>query len=210
MDIAEKTLQLKQDFDDVYEAGKKAGTVNEWDYDVFWDNLQQKGTRQHYANAFSYTGWNDTIYNPKYPITPTNKEGIASMLMWNQEITDTKVPITVYGKGQQAFHACKALKKIPKLIFNGMTLCTNMFYDCQRLEELYCEGVIDINGFDVHWSTLLSADSLKSIIEALSTSTTGLTITLPTTAQANYEAVYGSGSWNVLTATRSNWTIAYA
>lgn len=93
----------------------------------------------------------------------------------------------------------------PSLKFDS-TFCWSS--ELENLTLTNC--VIGQNGFDIHWSTKLSADSLKSIITALSTSTTGLTITLPTTAQANYEAVYGAGSWEALTASRSNWTIAYA
>lgn len=207
MDIAEKVLRQKKDFDDVYEAGKKAGTVYEWDYDEFWDNFQ---TRLHYANAFAYDGWNDTIYNPKYPIIVNHIEGIGNMFTWNQKVTNTKVPIIVTnGKMNNAFANTK-IKTILSLEVNGVTNFSNAFQSCTALEELNLSGVIDINGFDIHWSTKLSADSLKSIINALSTTTTGLTITLPNTAQSNYEKVYGSGSWATLVATRSNWTIAYA
>ena len=37
MNITEKVLRQKQDFDDVYEAGKKA------EYDAFWDAFQDNG-----------------------------------------------------------------------------------------------------------------------------------------------------------------------
>ncbi len=210
MDIAQKTLQLKQDFDDVYEAGKKAGTVNEWDYDEFWDNLQQNGTRPHYAYAFSYTGWNDAIYNPKYPIAVSHVEGIGNAFVWNQQLTNTKVPISVTNGKMNAAFGNTALKKIPSLEVNGVTNFSNAFQNCKYLEEMNLSGVIDINGFDIHWSTKLSADSLASIVNALSADTTGLAVTLPTTAQANYDAVYGEGSWDILVATKPNWSIAYA
>lgn len=143
------------------EAGKKA------EYDKLWDNLQQKGTRQHYVYAFAYTGWNDKIFNPKYPIAPTSTEGISFLFTWNVNITDTKVPITAYGKAQQVFYQCINLKRIPKLIWDRATNVSNMFYNCIDLEELYCEGVIDINGLNLQWSTKLSHDSLMSIINCL-------------------------------------------
>lgn len=108
------------------------------------------------------------------------------------------------------FRRCTNLVTIEKIIVEEDIIFDNCFMYDTALENITIEGTIGQNGFDVQWSTKLSADSLKSIINALSTTTTGLTITLPTTAQANYEAVYGSGSWATLTATRSNWTIAYA
>jgi hypothetical protein len=102
------------------------------------------------------------------------------------------------------------MKTIEKIILKDTVKCSNWFANATGLENVIFEGTIGQNGFDIHWSTKLTAASLESIINTLSSTTTGLTITLPTTAQSNYEAVYGSGSWNVLTATRSNWTIAYA
>ena len=108
------------------------------------------------------------------------------------------------------FSSCGMLHTIAKMGVNENTKYENTFKSCIALENITIEGTIGQNGFDIHWSTLLSADSLKSIINALSTTTTGLTITLPTTAQSNYESKYGSGTWATLTATRSNWTIAYA
>ena len=109
-----------------------------------------------------------------------------------------------------AFAYSNKLHTIAKMGVDENTVYGNTFANCSALENITVEGTIGQNGFDIRWSTKLSADSLKSIINALSTTTTGLTITLPKTAQANYEAMYGSGSWATLTATRSNWTIAYA
>jgi hypothetical protein len=43
----EKVLQLKQDFDEVYDAGKQA------EYDAFWDVFQNNGNRTDYARAFA-------------------------------------------------------------------------------------------------------------------------------------------------------------
>ena len=92
---------------------------------------------------------------------------------------------------------------------NGTTVFTNTtFQNCSALENVTFEGVIKSGGLDMHWSKKLSADSLKSIINCLSADAVGLTVTLPTTAQANYDAVYGEGAWAELTASKSNWTIS--
>lgn len=109
-----------------------------------------------------------------------------------------------------AFAYCYQYLKSVKIEVSKDTKFVNMFLSTNGIEHLSVTGVIGQNGFDVHWSTKLSADSLKSIIDALSTTTTGLTITLPTTAQTNYEAVYGTGSWAALTTTKNNWNIDYA
>ena len=54
MNIAEKTLQLKQDFDDVYEAGKKA------EVDNFTNDFQDDGNRTDYA--YAWCRWNVEMF----------------------------------------------------------------------------------------------------------------------------------------------------
>ncbi len=76
MDVTEKALQLKQDFDDVKaagyikgeEIGHSQGYVNgrQDEQDRFWNEFQENGKREYYPYAFS--GWTDDIYNPKHPV----------------------------------------------------------------------------------------------------------------------------------------------
>ena len=232
MDIAEKTLRLKTDLDDVYEAGKKA------EYDVLWDGIQDYGNRTDYTQGFKNWKGVEAI-TPKYPIRAIN---LSELFYQCQKIKSTPMISCANADGkfqtcycafyqcysltsvdfdiansstansawQYTFQACRSLQSIKKIIVMENQVYIGTFLNCIALENITIDGTIGQNGFDIHWSTKLSADSLKSIIEALSTTTTGLTITLPTTAQANYEAVYGSGSWATLVATRNNWTIAYA
>lgn len=80
MNVAEKVLQLKQDFDAVYEAGKQSSGGNtdeafengkKAEYDMFWDNFQDYGNRIHYHYGFaSHFGWNENNFKPKYDIVP--------------------------------------------------------------------------------------------------------------------------------------------
>ena len=96
---------------------------------------------------------------------------------------------------------------------DGSQINLNLFNNNGNLEEIRFAGTIGQNGFDIRWSKSLSAKSLYSIINALSTTTTGLTITLPNTAEANYNAnppENAPATWAELVATKSNWTIAYA
>lgn len=239
MDIAQKTLQLKQDFDDVYEAGKKA------ERDGFWDTFQDNGNRSNYNNAFARGGFTADNFYPKYDLVLQGDNSYmfftfteGKLFSLKKRIEDcgikfdtsqstsllhcfgysdviTEIPtIDVSNGNPNAVHYifcdCTNLTTVEKLIVKESLVFNLSFRSCKALVNITIEGTIGQNGFDIHWSTKLSADSLKSIITALSTSTTGLTITLPTTAQANYEAVYGTGSWATLTATKSNWTIAYA
>lgn len=55
------------------------------------------------------------------------------------------------------------------------------------------------------WSTLLSKASIESIINALSTTTSGLTVTLSETAVNN---AFTAEEWDALEATKTNWTIS--
>lgn len=232
MDIAEKVLRQKKDFDDVYEAGKKA------EYDALWDGIQDCGNRTDYNQGFK--NWEGVKeITPKYLIVTLNiselfrgckaLETVPKVISTKDDGTfgmcymgfyqcanlksidfDICVSGTNANAWSQSFYMCKKLQRIKKLGVLESQVFTETFQNCIALENLTIEGTIGQNGFDIHWSTLLSADSLKSIINALSTTTTGLTITLPNTAQSNYESKYGSGSWATLTATRSNWSIAYA
>lgn len=231
MNIAEKTLQLKQDFDDVYEAGKKA------EYDEFWDSCVREWQMMY---RFAGVAWNDTTFKPKYDIVvgPYNCTGLFMLncvsnlkqILLNYGVrldlskcvnflngfryslitTLPEIDLSNSDNVDGCFANMTKLKSIDKVTFKDGIKFNVSFLSVTELEEIRTGGTISGSGFDIHYSTKLSADSLKSIINTLSTTTTGLTITLPTTAQANYEAVYGSGSWATLVATRSNWTIAYA
>ena len=237
MSIAEKTLQLKQDFDDVYEAGKKE------QYDDFWDSYQENGTRTNYNYAFYGRGWTNKTFNPQYDIMPLTanfmfsdarnltgdldelikKQGIkfdtskctTFTNFANSAIGITKFPpidltsVTTVMGNTNSFSYSTGLIELEIIITSTTPFMNTTFNRCDSLKKLRITGTIGQNGFDIHWSTKLSADSLKSIVNALSTTTTGLTVTLPSTAQANYEAEHGEGSWDSLTAGRNNWTIAY-
>ncbi len=177
-------------------------------YDRFWDAYQDYGKRTDYSYGF-YKWWNDSNYNPKYPIVC---EGTLYNTYYNTGIADTKVDIDItQATGTSGFfNSCSSLITIHKLkVSENTVLASNTFAWCTALKNIVIEGKIGQNNVDFHWSTKLSADSLGSIIGCLSESATGLTVTLPSTARANYDAVYGEGSWDTLVATKTNWTIAY-
>jgi hypothetical protein len=88
---------------------------------------------------------------------------------------------------------------------------------CAELVDCPFEGVIGSNGIDLHWSTKLSHDSHVSIFNALSTATTGLTVTFSRTAvNKAFETSEGandgttSAEWLALVAAHNNWTISLA
>ena len=210
MSIAEKLTTVAENVSKVYEAGKKA------EYDEFWDSFQENGNRTAYTNAFSYGGWTDEIYNPKYTIKPTSCNNLFAAASY---LTDTKVDIDLTDtSGSQKYYifsSARKLKTIRKLIVPPEWSATGCFDNCISLENLTIEGTIGKNNFNVQWSTNLSGESIVSIIEALSSTTSELTVTLSQTAVNNMTFPITSkqtgityDSWETLIATKSNWTIS--
>lgn len=197
---------MAQAIPQLYDGGRQE------EYDAFWDAFQldvnsATGHRLHYNSAFAYSGWTDTNYNPKYPITPSNTNGIGSLFNWNQRVTDTKVPITAFGNCSNAFNQASRIKRIPKLIFSGTTNVSSMFNGCTALEELYCEGELAINGLDLSACTKLNRASIESVIGVLSDTTSGLSVTLSQTAVIN---AFGNltDDWTTVAGSKLNWTIS--
>jgi hypothetical protein len=232
MTVAEKIIRAKVDYDEVYDAGKKAR------YDEFWDALQQNGNRTTYYYAFVF--WGDECFYPKYDIRPTGWAASIfssmSIVNFKQRLIDCDVTFdfSKATSGTGIFSDCKynialptistisssdlgtlfynnnALIEIEKLVLknDGSQVFNNTFQYCNALENLTIEGVIGQNGFDVRYSKKLSKASITSVINALSTTTSGLTVTLSKTA---VETAFGSTTseeWLALVATKSNWTIS--
>lgn len=128
------------------------------------------------------------------------------------------ISATTYLPLTQLFSYCKKLHTIRKLKIreDGGNTFSIAFEQCTSLENIILEGTIG-SAFDIHWSTKLSKDSIISIINALSTVTTSLTVTLSLTAvNTAFETTAGaadgstSEEWAALIATKTNWTIALA
>ena len=77
------------------------------------------------------------------------------------------------------------------------------FNACYALKEIRFEGAIlqDISFVDCP----LSRESITSVINALSSSTSGKTVTFNKSAK---EAAFTSSEWDALISTKSNWTIS--
>lgn len=116
------------------------------------------------------------------------------------------------------FSANKYLKTIDKLIVSEKAVFEYTFNDCPLLEDLTIEGTIAKNGFDVRQSTKLSKESHISIIDALSQTASGLTVTFSKQAVNNAFGInvdnpstYPEGSeFYELRNSRNNWTFNYA
>ena len=193
------------DTDAAYQAGFDAGKQAE--YDAFWDVFQNNGNPTNYYYKFSYDAWTDDNFNPKYPVVCANATTPGMALFYaNPKITDTKVPITILGSSAQAiFLNATSLPTIRKLTLNEKANLSNAFNDCRALTNLTIDGVIG-NFIDLQWSPL-TKPSIESVVNALSSKSTGQTATFKKTA---VNAAFTTDEWNALVATKPNWTITLA
>lgn len=113
------------------------------------------------------------------------------------------------GNFNYAFYAASALKIVDKFIISdsGNQTFVSAFQSANNLEQIFFEGVI---GQDIsfQWSTKLSKASIESIINALSSTSSGTTLTLSSTAVTNAFGSTTATEWTDLIATKSNWTIS--
>ena len=100
---------------------------------------------------------------------------------------------------------------------NGGKQYDNIFAGASALEEITITGTIGQNGFSISPCVKLSKDSIKSVINALSTTTSGLTVTLSKTAVNNAFGIdvddtttWAEGTeYYELRHSKDNWTISY-
>lgn len=176
-------------------------------YNEFWDAFQDNGTKTNYVNAFSGSGWKDSNYNPKYPITATNHAG--SMFTYCSNITSTKVAIIIdnIAANTMVFFNCKALKTIPSLkVTDKVNGYSDWFYNCNALEEInFTEDSVIKANISFANSPLLTTESVNSIINALKdlTGATAQTLT--------FHATVGSKLTEEQKAaiTAKNWQLVY-
>lgn len=205
MSIAEKLQTIAENEQKVYNAGMQA------EYDRFWDEYQEKGNRYHYNYAFNNRYWNDKTYNPKYPFN--NVKYYGDMFEGASGIKDTKFPINIVNTSnfyQNVFAQCSSLVTIRTLTFPEVVTFNKWFQNCFALENITFGSMIG-NNIDFQWSTKLSKDSITNIIEHLSTTASGKTLTLSKTAvNTAFNMTDGNPSteWSNLVGTKQNWTIS--
>ena len=193
------------------EKGIEQGKQTE--YDRFWDAYQDNGNRTSYSYAFCSYGWDKETFKPKYPITPGNycfyqmnlsQDGNLAVDFANVTLDGSLATTATY---MFANSCCKNitidLSNCHSLLYTFMlsgggymdnvslkvseklTTPTNTFANNWTLQNLrFIEGsVIACNGFDFHWSTKLTKESIISVFNALKdySGTNEHSITLGTT-----------------------------
>lgn len=201
MSIREQFLQLKQDFDDVYGAGKTAERSD------FWEVFQNGGAEANYYYAFAYGTFTDANYNPKYDIKCLSGTTPGRYVFHKStDITDTKVGIYTNNNDAQYIFADSRLVTIRLFHVHESTNLNNAFQGCDRLVNLTMGGVI---GSDLNLKpcTKLSKESIESVVEHLSDNVTGKTVTLSSTALSQW---YTPDEWKEYIKIKPNWTFTVA
>lgn len=131
------------------------------------------------------------------------------------EIEDIGIPAMNYSA---TWYACSKLETIAVVrCASGKEFDDTYkpFYGCTSLKNVIFEGELDTNGLTLQYSPKLSRASIESVIGVLSTSTSGLKVTLSKAAvNKAFETSEGanngvsSADWAALIATKSNWTIS--
>ena len=123
-----------------------------------------------------------------------------------------------------AFAGCTSLKTIRGIKINPNVLSSKVdtFNNCPMLEDVSFEGEIGLS-LDFKLSTKLTSASIESIINHLSDTATGNTLTLSKTAVMNafggaavdtdgdgvLDAIMGSEEWLKLAGNKTNWNFAF-
>ena len=229
MSIADKLTTIAENEQKVYDAGKQAS------YDEFWDAYQNYG-KADYEYGFCGTRWNDETFAPKYDLKPTywgagymfhrcgivdlkgalEKCGVQLDLKNAHNLNNTfsgstieRFPILDLTNADYSlnymFSDC-SVKYIEKIISSANTKYYGYtFQNATSLTDVTFEGVI-ARSVDSHWSPLSKA-SILSIIEHLSDTASGQTLTL---SKAAKEAAFSDTEWAELIATKPNWSVSLA
>ena len=227
VEVAEgtRTAEYAEKVGDLYELSRKA----------WMKEYQANGNRTNYKLAYGGIFWDDTTFTPIFPLV--NISDGYMMFAYSRISHIGRIETTVNGNLQYAFYYCSLLEQIDyvkcgRIMYGAFSNCTKLhtlilelasssidftgaFEKCKALVNLTVIGTIANNGFNVSPCTQLSKASIISIINALSTTTSGLTVTLSKTAVDNAfidEDRIGSESqeWETLAQTKSNWTISLA
>lgn len=230
--------------DNLYEVGHSAGLIDgkQAEYDKFWDAFQHYGERTYYPRAFLQ--WGDAAFYPKYDIIATSNSSAmfegAKIKNLRQRLIDCGVTLDVSqatdltymfsvsnvthapiidatsSRWVDAIFYNSGIVDIQKLILksDGSQTLGDAFKWCFDLKNIVIEGTIGQNGLNFQWATKLSKESIGSVILALSTTTSGLSVTFSKTAvDKAFETSAGANDGSTseifmnLRLSKTNWSI---
>lgn len=194
-----KSSELTKQINNVYEAGKAegGGGVNPLDYAVGMPSF----TNVDFANCpdfvvkvpnFAGSSINSMFASTKNLQSVTlicdirNKSMTASQGFYNSnqlETIDLSNFNTTINTPTSMFGSCSALERIiGTLDFSNVGSFTNTFGRCSKLKEVRVSPNCIKATFDISATTVLSNDSITSIIDGLSDTASGKTLSLSKTA----------------------------
>lgn len=110
----------------------------------------------------------------------------------------------------RVFYSCRVVT-IDKLVVHENLTYSSVFDYALRLQNITIDGTIAKNGLDFKSCQQLSKASIESIINALSTETSGLTVTISQEAVDKIHEAEDVTTWfPALAETRPNWNIVLA
>lgn len=139
----------------------------------------------------------------------SNAKSVASMFSSSGVLRIGEISTISAGSLTNIFAGTSNLVTIEKLILksDGTQTFNNAFNNATALENITIEGVIG-NNINFSACTKLSKVSITSIMQALSTTATGKTLTLSQAAVESAFVPEDVDGWVALCNARSNWTIS--
>lgn len=241
MSIAEQLTTIAENVPKVYEAGQKSEHDKFWD--LYQENGARVVYEYAFSNKYWDYRTFTPKYDIK-PTTASNMfrgfnqeknldlvehlETLGVTLDFSQCSTFTScftyakinrigVIDTRSAKTLNQLFSAATIEQIDELILkeDGSQTFIAPFNGTSAMKEMTVTGVIGQNGFNAGTLTKLSRKSIVSIVNALSTTTSGLSVTLSEIAVRNaFETSAGaadgsaSAEWTNLVAAHSNWTIS--
>lgn len=170
-------------------------------YDTFWDNYQDYGNRTDYQYAFSYGGWNDKTFNPKYNMKVLN----ATSMFYTSQVTEINKTLDLSEcTNCGTMFAYSMVLTVKDMLVNENLDFSNAFRACYGLTTLGIRGTIG-KTITVQWSNRLSSESVDNIINCLKD------LTGQTTQMIAFHATVGAELTDTqkATITAKNWTLVY-
>lgn len=221
--ISSNNSLIKGNVPKVFEAGKAQGGGDIADYLTIQDNQWSNAT---FPEGYEFVlrmntvprTLNNLLINAKGIKTATLICEAEAAIPWTGvvrgstvELLDlTKCKLTPTNISYFALGASNIVMILGEIDMSSCTAATTSFNNAFLLQEIsFKKGTISI-AIDFKYCTKLSAESYDSIIKGYSKEA-NVTLTLPpeVTVRSVYDAKYGSGAWNTITAEYSNLTIEY-
>jgi hypothetical protein len=203
-------------YDEGFEAGKKAEHDAFWDtYQdngnrtnygyafagaVGWNDVTFKPKYTIKAEGAAWTALYYSFYQARISdikaileergltIDTKNARGLSASF---EGCTTKNIPtldVTNCTEFSRSFFGASKLEGVVLENLSDAATFTNTFTNCSSLVNLSVSGIIGKNGLNLQWSPKLSRDSIVSVVNALSPTTTGLTVTLSKTAVEAFDS----------------------